>query len=157
MRRSYRTWTSTATGRLTGRTWPGSAIASASSCRSFECRAQAMVNDRRCHRLEELDSSQLCLPHALDAVHRNDLMVLAQRRTPAPRTLTVSNLAPVVGGLSAPLDPVRVNTAVNTGAAFADPGTLDSHTAVWTWGDGTSSAGTVNEAGGVGSVTGSHS
>ena len=39
---------------------------------------------------------------------------------------------------------------------FTDPDKLDTHTAVWDWGDGTTSAGTVVESNGAGTVGGSH-
>ena len=41
-------------------------------------------------------------------------------------------------------------------ASFTDPGTLDTHTCSISWGDTTSSAGTVVEANGSGTCTGSH-
>ncbi len=55
------------------------------------------------------------------------------------------------------LDPVQVNTEVNVSADFADPGVLDTHTAVWDWGDDNTSPGTVEEVNGSGPVTGYHS
>ncbi|MFC1925721.1 choice-of-anchor C family protein, partial [Chloroflexota bacterium] len=39
---------------------------------------------------------------------------------------------------------------------FTDAGTMDTHTAIINWGDSTTSAGTITEAGGSGTVTGSH-
>jgi predicted extracellular nuclease len=71
-------------------------------------------------------------------------------------TVTVTNAAPVVGVITAPEDPARVNTTVDVSAAFTDPGMLDTHTAVWDWGDGTTSAGSVSETNGSGTVSGSH-
>jgi hypothetical protein len=68
----------------------------------------------------------------------------------------VFNVAPVVSTISAPVDPVPVNMDINFSAVFTDPGVLDSHTAVWDWGDGSASPGSVNEANGSGSVAGSH-
>jgi hypothetical protein len=44
----------------------------------------------------------------------------------------------------APLDPVQIGTPVNVSATFEDPDADDIHTAVWDWGDNTSSPGTVN-------------
>ncbi|MFZ3100718.1 MAG: PKD domain-containing protein [Desulfitobacteriaceae bacterium] len=70
--------------------------------------------------------------------------------------LQVNNLAPDLGIVQAPLDPISVNTEVNVKADFTDPGTLDTHTAVWEWGDGTSTQGAVSEVNGFGSVKGSH-
>lgn len=65
------------------------------------------------------------------------------------------NVAPSVGTITAPMDPVQVNTAIFTSASFSDPGTSDTHNAVWDWQDGTS-AGVVTESNGSGTVTGSH-
>ncbi|MBI3000509.1 MAG: SBBP repeat-containing protein [Deltaproteobacteria bacterium] len=71
-------------------------------------------------------------------------------------TVNITNVGPTVGVISAPAAPVQVTTAVTTSANFTDPGVPDTHTAVWSWGDGTTSAGTVTETNGSGSVTGSH-
>ena len=71
------------------------------------------------------------------------------------KTITVKNVAPTVGAVSIPLDPVKVGTPVSVLTTFTDPGTADTHTATWTWEDGTS-AGTVTETGGSGSVSGTH-
>jgi PKD repeat protein len=77
--------------------------------------------------------------------------------------LTVNNVAPGVGVITAPLDPQQVDTTINVSAPFSDPGSGDTHTATWDWGDGTSSAGTISDhtvtanhtytAGGVYTVT----
>jgi PKD repeat protein len=58
--------------------------------------------------------------------------------------LTVNNVAPTIGAISAPLVPQPVNTAVSASASFNDPGAGDTHTATWDWGDGNTSAGTVS-------------
>ena len=58
--------------------------------------------------------------------------------------------------ITAPLDPAEVGTAINASANFTDPGILDTHTAEFDWGDGTTSAGTVTESDGSGSVTRVH-
>jgi hypothetical protein len=71
-------------------------------------------------------------------------------------TVTVNNVAPVVGTITAPIAPVQVNTPVNVSASFSDAGTKDTHTAMWDW-EGSTSSGTVTEANGSGSVTGSKS
>lgn len=70
--------------------------------------------------------------------------------------VVVFNVAPDVGVIAAPVDPKQVNTVVSAQANFTDPGVLDAHTAVWDWGDGTTSAGTVDETNGSGSVIGAH-
>jgi PKD repeat protein len=71
-------------------------------------------------------------------------------------TATVFNQAPIVDPITAPLDPVQVGTPIGAGASFADPGILDTHTALWDWGDSTTTTGIVAGAGGSGSVTGDH-
>ena len=73
------------------------------------------------------------------------------------REKAVNNLAPVVGAITAPTSPIKVSTIVNTSANFTDPGVVDTHTAVWNWGDGSTSPGIMTESNGSGSVTGSHS
>ncbi|MCH8984434.1 MAG: PKD domain-containing protein [Acidobacteria bacterium] len=70
-------------------------------------------------------------------------------------TVTVTNADPVITSISATVDPVQVGTDLaSANASFTDPGTLDTHTAVWDWGDFTTSPGTVDEA--LGTVTGAH-
>jgi PKD repeat protein len=71
-------------------------------------------------------------------------------------SVTVHNVAPTVGDITAPIDPVEVGTPVEASASFSDPGTADTHYAEWDWGDGSTSPGTVNEMNGSGSVSGSH-
>jgi PKD repeat protein len=71
-------------------------------------------------------------------------------------TATIANVAPTLSALVGPLDPTRVGTAVSVSGTFTDPGVLDTHTATFDWGDGTSGGGRVSEAGGSGSVSGSH-
>jgi streptogramin lyase len=75
-------------------------------------------------------------------------------------SITVLNVPPTVGALTGPLAPVPINTPITVSASFTDPGVLDTHTAVWDWDlahPGTvTSAGTVTETNGSGTVTGSH-
>jgi hypothetical protein len=74
-------------------------------------------------------------------------------------SLTVNNVAPVIGTITAPLEPVQLKAngaQISVSADFTDPGVLDTHTATWDWGDGTTSAGTVTEVNGSGSVAGAH-
>jgi probable HAF family extracellular repeat protein len=67
-----------------------------------------------------------------------------------------SSTAPVLGPIAA-TDPVAVSTPTDVGASFTDADATDTHTAEWTWGDGSpSSWGVVTEASGSGSVSGSH-
>jgi len=71
-------------------------------------------------------------------------------------SVTILNVAPAVSAITAPMDPIAVQTSVTAGGQFTDPGVLDTHTAEWTWGDGGTSSGVVTEANGSGSVSGSH-
>ncbi|MBM3242795.1 T9SS type A sorting domain-containing protein [Candidatus Poribacteria bacterium] len=68
----------------------------------------------------------------------------------------IVNVPPVVEAINAPVDPVHVNTVVNASANFTDQNITDTHTAVWDWGDGSTSSGAVTETNGSGSVTGSY-
>ncbi|MDF2628892.1 MAG: hypothetical protein K0R39_2723 [Symbiobacteriaceae bacterium] len=93
----------------------------------------------------------------------NDGMTVAGRITDkdggaSDRTATVAiaNVAPSLSAIAAPAAPYAVGTTVNASATFTDPGILDTHTATFDWGDGASDAGAVTEAGGNGSVAGSH-
>ena len=73
----------------------------------------------------------------------------------ATAQVTVTNVAPTVGAINAPVDPVKVGTPLTASATFTDPGRKDTHTAVWDW-EGATSAGSVSETNGSGTVTGTH-
>jgi Tol biopolymer transport system component/PKD repeat protein len=96
--------------------------------------------------------------YADNGVHTVEVCVTDEDNGTGCDTLnvTVLNVAPTVGAITAPVDPVQVNTAINTSADFTDQGVLDTHTAEWDWGDDTTSVGTVNETNGSGSVSDSH-
>jgi PKD repeat protein len=49
-----------------------------------------------------------------------------------------------------------VGTLITATARFTDVDVLDTHTALWTWGDGGTSSGVLNETAGTGTVTGTH-
>jgi len=68
-------------------------------------------------------------------------------------TLTVANVAPTPGSIAASLDPVLLGTPIIASADFTDPGTGDTHTATWDWGDENTTTGTVTQGAGSGSVT----
>lgn len=68
----------------------------------------------------------------------------------------VCNVAPTIDAVRAPQDPVGVGTTIIVQGNFTDPGSLDTHTALWDWRDGTTSDGVVEEENGSGNVTGSH-
>jgi hypothetical protein len=68
----------------------------------------------------------------------------------------IPNEQPKILPLSIAADLVTVGTEVYAEADFTDPDVLDTHTAVWDWGDGSSSEGNVAETNGSGSVDGAH-
>jgi hypothetical protein len=74
----------------------------------------------------------------------------------AEAVVSVLNVAPTVGAITAPIDPVLLGTGVAASVSFADAGMADTHTAVWEWGDGTTSAATITEGGGAGTAAGDH-
>jgi hypothetical protein len=69
---------------------------------------------------------------------------------------TISNVAPIVGPVYAPVAPVSISPALTVTASFSDPSSPTSHTVSWNWGDGATSAGTTTETGGSGTASGSH-
>ena len=72
-------------------------------------------------------------------------------------TVDVSNAAPVVGTLAAPVAPVPVGTAISVSASFSDVGPVDTHSAVVDWdANGTTTGASVAGSGGVGSLSASH-
>lgn len=74
----------------------------------------------------------------------------------ASATVTVTNAPFTVSSITAPTNPTPVNTTIAASASFSDPGTLDTHTASWNWGDRTTTAGTVIGTQGAGTVANSH-
>ena len=66
-------------------------------------------------------------------------------------TVTVKNVPPVITSLTIN-NSVRVGVKLNAYATFKDVGINDTFTATWKWGDGTTSAGTINDK----TVNGSH-
>jgi probable HAF family extracellular repeat protein len=61
--------------------------------------------------------------------------------------------APVVSSINGPII-ARFGEPQSFSAAFTDVDVHDTHTAIWSWGDGTQDAGTVTERRGAGTVTG---
>ena len=49
------------------------------------------------------------------------------------------NVDPVVGAITAPVDPVQLGTVVFASASFTDANPQDTHTGAFDWGDGTTS------------------
>jgi len=71
--------------------------------------------------------------------------------------VTVNNVAPSVGSITdLPINPIPVGTTVVPTVDFTDPGTTDTHTAEWDWGDETIEPGTVAQGSGTGLVSDSH-
>ncbi len=68
----------------------------------------------------------------------------------------VANQEPLITSITGPLDPQPVLLSLTIFAEFTDAGVLDTHTADWIWGDGTTSTGTVTENAGSGQISGSH-
>jgi uncharacterized membrane protein len=63
--------------------------------------------------------------------------------------------APVAGPVKLTGTP-RAGALLSFSASFRDVDVRDTHTAVWSWGDGSKTAGTVSEKNGAGSVSGQH-
>ncbi len=70
--------------------------------------------------------------------------------------LNLVNYPPELGNITVSSNLVPVGTTVNASVPFTDPDKLDTHTATLDWGDGSTSAGTVTEANGAGTIDGSH-
>ncbi len=70
--------------------------------------------------------------------------------------LNLVNYPPELGEIAIAPNPVALGLPVSASATFSDPDQLDTHTATWDWGDGTTSAGAVSEAAGSGTITGDH-
>ncbi len=73
----------------------------------------------------------------------------------AGTSLTVNNLAPVVGAVTGPASPLALGSSATVSANFTDVGTQDTHTCSISWDDGTTGVGTVTEGGGSGSCAAS--
>jgi PKD repeat protein len=58
--------------------------------------------------------------------------------------VTVKNVAPVITSLTGPQDPQQSGLSLTLNATFNDPGVADTHTALWIWGDGSTSIGVIN-------------
>jgi len=75
-------------------------------------------------------------------------------------TVTVNNVDPVVVSVTVekpnPEFVLPIVHTLNFTGTFTDIGTPDTHTAIWDWGDSTTSPGTVDESDGSGTVTGDH-
>ena len=86
----------------------------------------------------------------------NVKVVSGNAEATAHTVVQVNNVAPTVGEIVGPLEPLPEGSVAAVSAAFSDPGVFDTHTAVWDWGDGSHSLGTVVESGGSGTVNDDH-
>jgi subtilisin family serine protease len=73
----------------------------------------------------------------------------------APLTVNINNVAPTITGATGP-GPTAVNTSVSIKADFTDPGSFDTHTCQFAWGDGTAGPDATAAGTGNGSCTGTH-
>jgi beta-xylosidase/uncharacterized protein YjdB len=60
-------------------------------------------------------------------------------------TVTVTNAAPQINGVTIPQDPAAVGTAVKVTVPYKDPGAKDTHTCTVDWNDGTTTDGTAED------------
>lgn len=67
------------------------------------------------------------------------------------------NAVPAITGVTGPSGPVSIEQPVSMTATLTDAGILDTHTAIWEWGDGSVSPGGVVESWGSGVASGQHS
>jgi hypothetical protein len=86
----------------------------------------------------------------------SDMTVNGRIVEPGSPGLYLENVPPQVGPIAAPTDPAQRGTAIQVSANFTDPDARSNHTAVWVWGDGSSSPGNINETKTAGSVSGAH-
>lgn len=72
-------------------------------------------------------------------------------------TVTVYNVPPTITSVSElPIDPIPIGSELEVGCEFYDPGMFDDHEAIFDWGDGTETIGTVTENDGSGSASDIH-
>lgn len=101
-----------------------------------------------------LDYDTSFKPAAQDALYEPNAY-RSSDHDPVVVGLDLVNYPPELDTITVSSNLVSVGTTVNTTVNFTDPDKMDTHTATWNWGDGTSS-GTVTEANGSGTVSGSH-
>jgi uncharacterized protein len=70
--------------------------------------------------------------------------------------LNLVNYPPELGDVSVAPALLAIGAQVDASVPFTDPDALDTHTATWDWGDGTTSTGDISESFGSGTITGSH-
>lgn len=70
--------------------------------------------------------------------------------------VTVDNVAPVITGTSVIADTLSLSNSLVVAANFTDVGRLDTHTATFSWGDGSSGPATISETPGTGTADAEH-
>ena len=113
----------------------------------------SFANENRLRLFHRKDSSWVDVTSSLGTINE---IICGTVSSLSPFAIFQENMTPAVCEITAPIDPASVNTPITVSATFTDPDISDTHTATWDWDDGTSSAGTVTESGGSGSVEGSH-
>lgn len=73
-----------------------------------------------------------------------------------PRILFASKHEPRLDPIAVPAEPITIDSAIPVSVDFIDSDVGETYTAIWSWGDGTNSAGVVAKTGDIGTVTGSH-
>jgi PKD repeat protein len=76
--------------------------------------------------------------------------------TSYPKTVTVTNAAPVITGLTLPIVPVAIGAPVSLAATFSDAWATDGHTASIDWDDAATTNATLGASPNGGSVSASH-
>jgi hypothetical protein len=74
----------------------------------------------------------------------------------APTTVTVNNVAPVIGTVTGPTTPQPAGSSITVTTNFTDVGTKDTHVCSVNWDDDTTSNGIVTETNGSGTCTATH-
>ncbi len=101
-----------------------------------------------------LDYDTSFKPAAQDALYEPNAYRTSDH-DPVVVGLNPVNYPPELGDITVSSNLVPVGTTVNASVPFTDPDKLDTHTAAWDWGDANTSTGTVTEANGSGTITGS--
>lgn len=102
-----------------------------------------------------LDYDTTFKPDAQDALYEAN-GYRSSDHDPVVVGLDLANYPPAAGPIAVAPNVLNVGAATSANVTFTDPDKLDTHTATWDWGDGTTSAGQLTEANGAGTVTGEH-
>ena len=86
----------------------------------------------------------------------NDLVIWTTHFTTFIAYTIADKVDPVIEQITATSVPVQLGQQVDATATFTGPGSLNTYNASWSWGDGSTSIGTITEANGFGTVSGSY-